>query len=44
MHSICIYVQCTYAPAVPVQVLEHGEVGKESQRTWLYELRLRTTP
>ena len=22
------------------QVIEHGEVGKESQRTWLYELRL----
>ena len=23
------------------EVIEHGEVGKESQRTWLYELRLR---
>ena len=28
-------------PMHPPQVIEHGEVGKESQRTWLYELRLR---
>ena len=24
-----------------LQVIEHGEVGAHSQRTWLYELRLR---
>jgi len=23
------------------EVIEHGEVGAESRRTWLYELRLR---
>ena len=36
-----VYLNASACLSVPVQVIEHGEVGKESQRTWLYELRLR---
>ena len=34
-----VYLNASDCLSVPVQVIEHGEVGKESQRTWLYELR-----